>query len=326
MDKKRIGILRGGAGKHYEKSVAKGGEVISYVFENLSDKYRPIDLFVDKNNILHISGIPANLEDLTNKVDILWNASHPNFSNVLKKLPIPNIRNDSSSIIEKSRAILNKHIKNYGIKMPEHIVFPASTRPSSLGGPVYQKDFDGPKEKYAVKKAKEVLEKFGAPWIVRSFNPDSNMGVRVAKTFPELVDAIADGVAHKESILVEELIAGKNASVHSINNFRGENIYVLPPTEDRNGIIVSPGNFSADEKDKLIFLAKNLHEYLNMSHYSKFDFRLNPTRGVYLIKMEFLPDLKENSDFIQSCESVGAKSRDVLEHLLELSLNSKVNK
>ena len=38
------------------------------------------------------------------------------------------------------------------INMPKHIVFP-----------VYQEDFDGPKEKYAEKKAGEVFQKFGPP-------------------------------------------------------------------------------------------------------------------------------------------------------------------
>ena len=35
---KRVGVLRGGAGKHYASSLQKGGEVISCIFENLGDK------------------------------------------------------------------------------------------------------------------------------------------------------------------------------------------------------------------------------------------------------------------------------------------------
>ena len=314
-DIKRIGILRGGAGDHYENSLTKGGEVISFVFENLSDKYKVVDIFVDKDGAWHTGGLLMNPPDIVNKVDVVWNVSHPNFCNVLKNLSIPNIRIDSSSILENSRIMLREHIKNTGINMPGHIILP-----------VYQKDFDGPREKYAYKKAKEVLEKFGAPWIVKSFNSDSSMGVHVAKTFPELVDAIQDGVSHEESILVEELIAGKNASVHSVNNFRGEDVYVLPPTENRNDIVISPGNFSSDEKSELINLSKKIHQYLNVSYYTKFDFILNPTRGIYLMNMEFLPNLKKDSNFIQSCESVGTKAHNVLGHILDLTLNKKVKK
>jgi len=330
-NKKRIGVLRGGAGKHYENSLKKGGEVIAFIFQNLSDQYRVVDILVDKEGTWHAGGLPVQPENLANKIDLVWNVSHPNFNNVLKNLPISNIRLDSSPIIEQSRIMLNKNIKNFGIKIPEHIVFP-----------VYQKDFDGPREKYANKKAREVLEKFGAPWIVRSFNSDlrmgpvrgregsqrpsasNGMGVHVAKTFPELVKAIKDGVSHEESILVEELIAGKSATVHSINNFRGESVYSLPAVEDRDGMIVAPGNFKADEKDKLIKISKKIHQHLNASHYTKFDFILHRTKGIYLINMEFLPDLKQNSGFTESCESVGAKAEHLLSHIIELSLNRKI--
>ena len=51
-------------------------------------------------------------------------------------------------------------MKSVGVQMPRSMVLP-----------VYQKDFDGPRERYAIKKAKEVHEKFGAPWMVKSLLP-----------------------------------------------------------------------------------------------------------------------------------------------------------
>ena len=311
-NKKRVGILRGGKGKHYESSLAKGGEVISYFFENLSDKYKVVDIFIDKNDVWYVGGLPTKTENLAEKVDAVWNTAHSSFYDNLKDLSIPHIGSNAYSVLENVRVMLKKHINDIGINIPRHIVFP-----------VYQKDFDGPKEKYALKKAKEVFQKFSAPWLVKSFNFDSTMGVRLAKTFPKLVDAIMDGVSHGDSILVEELISGKSASVHSVNNFRGEDVYVLPPVENRNGIIISPGNFSADEKNKLIDLSKNLHKYLDMSHYNKFDFILSPTKDIYLVDIEFLPSLKEDSDFVQSCESVGVKASSLVGHILDLSLNNQ---
>ena len=51
---KRVGILRGGAGKNYLSSLKKGGEIILHISENLSDKYKPVDILVDKDYIWHI--------------------------------------------------------------------------------------------------------------------------------------------------------------------------------------------------------------------------------------------------------------------------------
>jgi D-alanine-D-alanine ligase len=188
--------------------------------------------------------------------------------------------------------------------------------PKSIILPLYQKDFDGPRERYAIKKAKEVFEKFPSPWIVKSFTPDSNMGIHLTKTFNELAGAIEDGVKHEKSILIEEFIAGKVASVHSVRGFRGHlpaqagDIYTFPLGN-------SFGIFSADEKEKLTALAKDLHKHIGAKHYLKSDFVLSPRGKVYLLGIESTPDLKKDSHFSQVCESVGTKMHNVVEHILK---------
>jgi D-alanine-D-alanine ligase len=300
---KRVGILRGGTGGHYTSSLKKGGEIISHIFENLSDKYKIIDILIDKDYIWHLNGWPINPGDLVHKVDVIWNTSHPSFSNILDSLSIPNIGTPFfSSALENSKDMLREHMKQIGMPMPRSIILP-----------VYQKDFDGARNKYAIKKAKEVFEKFSAPWVVKSFTPDSNMGIHLAKTFPELVGAIEDGVRHEKSILIEEFIAGKITSIHSVPQFRNEEIYIFPLGN-------SFGIFSADEKEKLTALAKDLHKHVGAKHYLKSDFVLSPRGKIYLLGIESTPDLKKDSHFSQACESVGAKTHQVIEHMLEQAL------
>ena len=149
------------------------------------------------------------------------------------------------------------------------------------------------------------------------------MGIHLAKTFPQLVDAIEDlsaqagDVKHKESILVEEFIVGKVASVHSVTGFRmgdlpaqAGDIYVFPP-------INVFGDLSSDEKEKLITLMKDLHKHVGAKHYLKSDFLLNKRGKVYLLDFESTPNLKTHSHFAQACESVGVKMHHVVEHILE---------
>jgi len=297
--KKRIGILRGGKGEHYDNSLMRGGEVIAFIFENLSDKYKPVDIFVDKEGNWYAGGILMNPLDLGKKVDLVWNISHPNFSTFIKNLSVPTIKTSSyAKVIGNSRAMLQEHMKKIGVDMPRHIVFP-----------IYQADFDGPKNEYALRKAKEVFEKFPAPWIVRSFIADKETGVHLAKTFPELAEAIEDVSNHSESILVEELISGKNAFMHTVSGFRGEDVYAFPVD-----------NFSKNEKEKLTAMAKRIHQHLGALYYLKSNFVLNPQKGIYLTSVEFSPDLKSNSHFNRICESVGAKSNHVIEHIIESNL------
>jgi len=301
--KKRVGILRGGASKHYASSLKRGGDVISSIFENLSHKYKVFDILIDREGIWHINGVPIMPNDLIHKVDIIWNTGDHSFSVILDSLSIPHISNTFFSItLENSRDMLREHMKKIGLNMPRHMLLP-----------VYQKDFDGPRERYSIKKAKEVHAKFAGPWVVKSFTPDSSMGVHLANTFNELVEGIEDGVKHKESILVEEFISGKVASVHSVPNFRGEETYVFPPVNVF-------GNFSSSEKEKLVSLTKELHNHIGTKHYLKSNFVLNKRGKVYLLELESMPNLKSFSHFAQACESVGAKMHHVVEHILEQTI------
>jgi len=307
MDKKRVGILRGGQ-HDYENSLQKGGELILHITDKLGDKWQVFDIFIDKNNIWHLAGKEIKPALLMHKVDVVWNLAHPSFSNVLQSFSIPVIGHENfSNFIGESRALLEEHMKQIGVKMPKHLIIP-----------VYQKDFDarpdernhpfgrGEEYKFVIKKAKEVHEKFSAPWIVQSLNKNSNMGIHVAETFPELERAIEDMVNHGESILVEEFISGKNAEMHSVSNFRGEDIYTFPA-----------GNFSKEEKEKLTYLAEDLHKLFHIKSYLNSQFVLHPKKGIYLTSVNFCPDLKNDSTFNESCISVGAKMHHVVEHMLE---------
>jgi len=299
-NKIRVGILRGGTGDYYETSLKEGGHVISYILD-LSEKWKPVDILIDKQGVWHAGGIPIKPSDLSDKVDVVWNTAHPSFSNILNNLSIPNTGASSLSFASNnSRALLEEHMKKIGINIPKHIVIS-----------LYQEDFDGPVEKFVLKKAKMIFEKFPSPWVVKSFTSDLDMGIHIAKTFVELTDALMDCIKHKKSILVEELIAGKEVSMHSVANFRGGDIYVFPVI----------GNFSRNEKEKLISLTKNIYNHLGVSNYLKADFIISTARSIYLTNVEFSPNLKKDSHFCQSCMFVGAETHHVVEHILENALS-----
>src|SRR3989338_6196397 len=318
---KRVGILRGGMGEYYRSSLQKGGEIISHIFENLPHKYKVFDILIDREGVWHINGVPIIPADLIHKVDVVWDTTHSNLSTTLDNFSIPNIGVSSfSTNLQNSKEMLREHMKKVGVEMARHIILP-----------IYQKDFDGLRERYPIKKAKEIHEKFGTPWIVKSLTPDLNMGpvrgregsqrpsasngmgIHLAKTFPELVNAIEDGLKHEQSILIEEFIEGKIVSMHSMHKFRNQDIYTFPL-----GNLF--GGFSIGEKEMLTQIAKNLHNHVDAKHYLKSDFILTPRGKVYLLGIESHPSLKEDSHFSQVCESVGVKTEHAIEHILEHAL------
>ena len=282
VSKKRVGILRGGDEAHYDASLRHGGDVLAHIFENLSDTYKTVDILVDKDGVWHANGMPILPSALVHKVDVVWNTGHPSLGQVVQHFSIPVVSVSSfSSNLANNRSMLEEHMRGIGIEMPRHIPSP--------------------------KNAREVFNKFPAPWIVRIILPDSNIvNVQVVKTLPELDSVIEDAALNNKNILVEEFITGLVGAVHSVRGFRGQDIYTFPPE-----------NLKADEKEKLMNVAKILHEYLGAQPYLKSNFILAPRGKVYLTGILFTPNLKDGSHFSRSCEYVGAEMHHVIEHILE---------
>jgi D-alanine-D-alanine ligase-like ATP-grasp enzyme len=324
MDKKTVGILRGGPEGDYYTSLREGGEILSHIFENLNERWKAVDIFIDRDGVWHLNGFPIEPTILPEKIDLVWNTAHHNLVNILNELSIPTINISAlNSLLRNDSEVLAEHVKSFDLKIPQKIILPS-----------YQADFNpryaegsgeasGPKDLYVKRKAKEVLSKFSAPWIVKSFTPDSSMAIHLVKTFPELIRILENIMRIQESpdvksgsrperrdILVEEFIYGRNIDTHSVGGFRGEDIYVFPPQ-----------NVNKEEKEIIIQMAHDLHKHLGVEHYLKSTFVIHPKRGVFITEMSFSPDLKQDSHFHQVCESVGAKTHHIIEHILKRSLN-----
>ena len=295
-ERKRLGILRGGENDYFS-SIKEGANILLHISEHLSHKYKIVDILVDRDGVWHIKGLPVLPSDVMHRVDVVWNTASPKLSSVLKSFSIPVVSvSPFVHSVGQNRKFLEQHIKDLDIAMPRYIVFP-----------VYQKDFDGPEKEYARTKTQEVFRKFAGPWIVRSFAPEPSMGVHVAKTLPELERGIEDALMHKTSILVEELISGRLAPVHSILGFRGEEIYTFP----------LENIFSSSEKERLEDLSKKLHRHLGDHVYLKSNFLVTPKGKIYLTGVLFNPNIEKSSHFHKSAESVGAKMHHIVEHILE---------
>ena len=306
MEVKRVGILRGGE-NNYEASLREGGEIIFQIVSHLFEKWKPIDIFIDRSGIGHVGGVPVSISELSQKADVFWDTTRMDIYLKLKDSPVVNVSGGISSFSEKSRKMLSEHMKNLGINIPRHILLPS-----------YQKDFDGPLETYATKKAKEVFEKFSPPWKFRLFPGTKKKEIRLIKNFSELAIAIIEAGKRGKSILVEEFVNGSRGTAHSVRGFRGKDIYVFSSLPDRRARDkeMSENFKNIKEKEQLTKLVKSLHEYIPLSYYINAGFVLNQKRGAFLEDLEFSPDFEENSHFIESCNAIGVKPHDVIEHIL----------
>ncbi|MES2931027.1 MAG: ATP-grasp domain-containing protein [Patescibacteria group bacterium] len=334
-----VGVVRGGISSEYSVSLNTGGNVLAHLrSDKLKDTYKAVDMLIDTDGVWHMNGIPADREKISRHVDVIFNALHGDFGEdggiqkILDEWNMPYTGSGArASEIGYNKALAKEEFARLGIKTARHILFPA-----------YQKDFDGPLQEYAVKKAKEVHDRLPPPWIVKPLSSGSSMGVHVCKTYPELVRAFGIGVNEKVSVLVEEMIEGKEATVGVIEGFRGQKAYALPPIEIRvpkhkvffdydakySGVSeeICPGNFSNDEKRELERLATLIHTGLGLDHYSRSDFIVHPKRGIFALEVNTLPGLTDESLTPKALAAVGASMPEFVSHIIELARNRFRNK
>lgn len=291
---KVLGVLRGGHDK-YEESLREGGEALSFISEHLSDEYKPVDILIDKSGVWHMGGVPIQPASLMHKIDTAWNTGHHSFTQILRNFSIPTLAEPLSfQIMRNSREMLKEHMQKIGIKLPRHFIIPK-----------YQPDIDGPVVEFAYQKAGEVFQKFGAPWVIRSYPPQKDMGVHVATTFKALIHGILDAVIHESSIEIEEMISDRTAEIHSISGFRNEDVYTL-----------SVSGLNKEEKEKIKDLAKNLHTHLEAPHYLYAKVYLHPKRGVFLSHARFMPELHSGASIHKAGELIGIKTKHIMSHIL----------
>lgn len=329
----RVGVVRGGPSSEYEVSLNTGGNVLVHLRgDKLKDKYKTVDILIDKSGLWHMEGLPTTMECIFHSVDVIFNALHGDYGEdgkiqqLLEQWKIPYTGSGPfPSALGYNKALAKERFISLGIKTPKHMLFSA-----------YLEDMDGSQKKYAQNKAREVWGRMSPPWIVKPLAGGSSVGVKLCKTFPELVEALEKLVDAKVSVIVEEFIEGKEATVGVINNFRGEKVYTLPPIEIRvpkeNSFFdydakysgkseeICPGNFTSQEKEELRKLAGLIHTGLNLDHYSRSDFIVHPKRGIYALEVNTLPGLTDQSLTPKALYSVGATMPEFIDHLIKLAL------
>jgi len=318
----RVGILRGGIGHEYEVSLRTGASVL----KNLPpDKYQPVDILLSKSGDWYVDGLQTSPERAVRGVDVIFNALHGEFGEdgqvqqMLDSLLKPYTGSGSVASalgLDKPRA--KEIFKKAGLKVPS--------------GVVLKRDYQTTAEAVAY----DAFQKISPPWIVKPANRGSSVGLYLAHTYPELIQAIESCFKFSDRILVEEYIRGKEATCGVVDGLRGQDYYPLLPIEivspankklfdyeakyDGQTAEICPGRFTKEERSELEKLATKIHQVLGLRHYSRSDFILSP-RGIYVLETNTLPGLTEESLIPKSLRAAGISYDYFLDHIITLALS-----
>lgn len=323
MAKVRVGVLRGGPSAEYEVSLKTGG----FVLGNLpQEKYQPRDILLTKGGEWLMEGLPTSPERLRHSVDVVFNALHGTYGedgqvqHYLESVGIPYTGPRSlAAALSMNKALSKEYYVSHELKTPRGLTFNEEMPTEDI--------------------TRIVFQKMGPPWVVKPVDNGSSVGVRIVRFLKDLPTALSAAFCVAKSILVEEFIRGREATCGVVDKYRGYDVYplfpieIVPPKEKPffdyeakyGGISqeICPGRFDDSVKHAMQDMAVRAHQALGLSHYSRSDFIVHPTRGIFILETNSLPGLTAESLVPKALSAAGARHDHFLDHIVTLALEGK---
>ncbi|QQG37647.1 MAG: ATP-grasp domain-containing protein [Candidatus Kaiserbacteria bacterium] len=320
MAKTIVGVLRGGTSNEYNLSLKTGAAIMAALPE---DAYETRDILIDKQGFWHLRGKPVTPARALAQIDVVVSALH---GGVGEDGSVHRILDRSGVPYPGSRALpsgfsLNKvrartFFQRAGVQTPRSVAFTLSNDMSTGD------------------MAQAVFQQFGPPYVVKPVSEGSSYGIKYAPTVLELAEAIADVLDSYGAAIVQEFLMGDEFHVGVIENFRGQDLYALPPAHvvrpagsryvesahHEQGILKHnvPSNFTIEQKQQIAELAKSAYRSLSMAHYAGVDIILT-RRGPHVLEVDSIPHLFEGSAFPRALEAVGSSLKEFLEHAIRMA-------
>lgn len=317
---KRVAVLRGGPSNEYDVSMRSGAAVLSALREI---GYTAKDITITKKGEWLESGIARNPDNALEAVDVVFIALHGQYGEdgqvqrLLQRKNIPFTGSRAlASAVAFNKDLTKQTLKDHNILMPRHRRFTRDDLP------------------YINQIIDQSFGEIGNELFVKPITGGSSLDAKYIPNEEALIKALDELLANYEMVMVEEYIRGREATVGVLQNFRGEELYVLPAVEIvvPNGAAlftnedkysgkteeICPGRFSYHEKSKLAEAAALIHKALDCDHYTRSDFIVRDGE-IYFLEINTLPGLTNESLFPKAAAAVGLDFKQLVKHLVETS-------
>lgn len=312
----RIGVLRGGPGNEYHLSLGSGARIMDALRK---EGYEPVDLFIDKEGVLHVKGLPITPDQLPLHTDLVWNALHGGagedgtIQKILEQAGVPYVGSGVlASAIAANKELAKERARELGIKTPISILVMPEGQES------------------ITEITQSIYRRISPPWVLKPLSGGASIHTYFAFTPLELSHFVEESITHAQPFIVEQYIDGKEASVGVIDSFRGQEQYVLPVVElksARREILthearqseehaVVGGGFRSDEREALSTLAKKIHTHIGAADFSQSEFIIDRYGKIWYIETDTIPHMQDHHPFVKALHSVGSNLQEFIRSII----------
>lgn len=292
-----------------------------------SEEYETRDIFIDRQGRWHVRGMPVDPHRALSQLDVALNAVHGDYGEdgtlgrLLESHRIPYAGSDPfASATMTAKHVAKEVLRREGVQTPYSMMLS--------------------QEEVGPNTALHLFRSLPQPSIIKPVNGSSSLGVSVARDYFEFEDALGRSFfGGAPALMIEEYIPGREATVGTIERFRDEDIYTLPPVEVALNPSVGyfdyamkcdpaaghkcPGGFASGESQELRHAALVAHQALGMRHFGRHDFVMNKRGVIYYIESNPIPEMNEGSTFSHALSAVGATLTNFYTHVINLVLGKR---
>ena len=304
--KVRVALLVGGPSSEHDVSLASGRLVHASLDK---DRYDIIPVLVNRKGEWPVE--PKHLKDMA---DVVFVAMHGEYGEdgtvqeLLRDLEIPYTGSDHmASALAMNKILSRRLFKAHGMNVPHSVVFNSH------------------------ESAERDWSDISLPAVVKPFNRGSSLGVGIARTIDEVKLALERAFSYSKRALIEEYIQGRELACGVVDDGMGH-AFPLPVTEiiPKSGFFDYNAKYTKGATDKVTparileretglaqAVALRAHELVGASGVSKTDMILGEDGDLYVLELNTIPGMTENSLVPQAALAHGITLEDLFDRIIE---------
>ena len=313
MSKIKVGVIMGGPSSEHEVSLATGENVFINLDRNV---FEPVKIKILRDGRTWMNGRYAKLEKAVKGVDICFLATHGEFGEdgrlqaILESYNVPYTGSGVlASALAMNKAKSRQLFSVNGLKTPKTLLVKEDEN--------FQSQL-----KFFISKLIKL------PVVVKPCSRGSSVGISIIKNKRLLKKAIQNAFKYDPEVLIEEYIEGKEFTCGVIEKkINGATeIMALPVTEiTPNFEEMTPARISETLTSEVQEMAVRAHRILGCKDYSRSDFLVKNGK-VYILELNTLPKLTENSLIPKALKAVGWSIKGFLNNLCFRNINQEAAK
>lgn len=324
MNRTRVAVLRGGPSGEYDVSMQTGASVLAALD---TERFDAIDVVITKGGEWLTGGYVRYPEQILGSVDVAFLALHGTYGEdgtvqrLLDRYGVPYTGSRAyQSGVAMHKVITKDHLGESGAFLAPHMVVSSGSLQNL----------------HSVSES--IADLFGPEYVIKPVNSGSSIGTKIAKNKMFLPKLLKEALEEYDEVIVEKKISGREATCGVVENYRDTELYALPVIEivppasadffdttvkyNDTTEEICPGRFSRSEKTEMERLAREVHQTLGLSQYSRSDF-IVAEDGIYFLEVNTLPGLTPQSLFPKALAAVGGTYEHFIDHLITDALERK---